>query len=71
MTKYYSRSFVVIAVAFLLQGCTTRAWYDGLQHSARQACLGQPSSEQARCEARLNRQDFDSYEKQRASNKTQ
>jgi hypothetical protein len=71
MTKFSLLCFVAMATALLLQGCTTRAWYDGLQHSARQACLSQPSSEQARCEARLNRQDFDSYEKQRASNKTQ
>jgi hypothetical protein len=71
MTKFFPRCFVVIAAIFFLQGCTTRAWYDGLQHAAQQACLSQPSSEQARCDARLNRQDFDRYEKQRTSNKTQ
>jgi len=48
-------------------GCSTRAWYDGLQQSARSACQQQPSSEQARCEARLKRQDYDDYEKARAA----
>ena len=39
MTKFSCRCFAVIAAALVLQGCSTRAWYDGLQHSAQQACL--------------------------------
>lgn len=51
----------------VLAGCTMRAWYDGLQSSAAQACQTQPSSERTRCEARLNKQDYDAYEKQQKS----
>jgi hypothetical protein len=46
-----------------LPGCTTRALYEGVQATAKQACLREPPSEQERCESRLNKQDFDSYAK--------
>lgn len=57
----------ILIVSACLPGCTTRSWYDGMQNSARLACQQQPSSEQARCEARLNQQDYDTYEKSRAA----
>jgi len=66
MTRHWNRFTRVLLLAACLTGCTTRAWYDGMQNSAKSACQQQPSSEQARCEARLNRQDFDAYEKSRA-----
>jgi hypothetical protein len=50
--------------AACLAGCTTRAWYDGLQNSARLACQQQPSAEQERCAARVYRDDYDSYRRQ-------
>lgn len=67
MTAYWRHLASVIAVLASLTACTTRSWYDGMQNSARVACQQQPSSEQARCEARLNQQDYDSYEKNRAA----
>lgn len=62
--RYISFAALVFAT---LSGCTTRAWYEGLQHSARTACQQQPSSERARCEARLNLQDYATYQKHRAA----
>jgi hypothetical protein len=50
-----------------LPGCTARGWYEGMQSSAKIACQQAPSSEQARCEARLNQQDYHTYEKDRAA----
>jgi hypothetical protein len=46
-------------------GCTTQAWYAGAQASARQACLHEAPSEQARCEARINKTEFDAYDEER------
>lgn len=67
MTRNLRRFFLPILLLVCLPGCTTRAWYDGMQHSARTTCQQQPSSEQARCEARLNKQDYDSYETSRSA----
>ena len=64
------RGFLLIVIMLLMAGCTMRAWYDGLQNSASMACQRQPSSEQARCDARLNKQDYDDYEKQRKAQQT-
>jgi hypothetical protein len=58
------KMFLLIVLAIqMLPGCTTRAWYEGVQATAKQACLREPPAEQARCESRLNKQDFDSYVK--------
>jgi hypothetical protein len=65
MQKSVRSLFLLLVATTMLSGCTMRAWYDGLQSSAAQACQTQPSSEMARCEARLNKQDYDTYEKQR------
>jgi hypothetical protein len=67
MPKRLHGIILMFAAMPVLTGCTMRAWYEGLQSSAAQACQTQPSSERMRCEARLNKQDYDSYEKQRKS----
>lgn len=67
MNSYLCRLRLPMLLLMCLPGCTTRAWYEGMQNSARTACQQQPSSEQARCEARLNRQDYDAYEKSRSA----
>jgi hypothetical protein len=59
--------FLSIPFVVCLPGCTARGWYEGMQNSAKVACQQQPSSEQARCEARLNKQDYDTYEKNRSA----
>jgi hypothetical protein len=65
MPNHFRFLFMVIVAIACLPGCTTRAWYDGMQFSAKQSCERQPPSERERCEARLNKQDYDAYEKQR------
>lgn len=65
MLKIFRRLFIVLVATQLLAGCTTQAWYYGMQNAAKQTCLRQPASEQERCDARLNKQDYDTYEKNR------
>lgn len=48
-----------------LSGCSARQWYDGAQTMAKQNCQRQPPSEREQCEARLSKDDYDTYEKQR------
>jgi hypothetical protein len=57
--------YALVMAATALSGCTTRAWFDGLQMRARQSCQTQPDAERARCEARLPAPDFARYEQQR------
>ena len=56
-------SIFMLSAAHWRTGCSTQAWYNGLQASARASCQQRPSSEQARGEARLNQQPYDAYEK--------
>jgi hypothetical protein len=67
MPKRVYGFLILLTATAVLAGCTTRAWYEGLQNSAAASCQTQPSSERARCDARLNKQDYDSYEKQRTA----
>jgi hypothetical protein len=66
MHKHFNLSLFVIFLISTLQACTTRVWYNSVQSAAQQSCRHQPPSEQARCEARLNKDDFDTYEKRRS-----
>ena len=53
-------------IALLLLGaCSSRAWYAGVQHGAEDACRRKPESEIQHCLDRLNKQDYDRYEKSR------
>ena len=63
--RFINLLFTVVTV-HMLAGCTTRAWYEAMQGKAKQACLRQPPSEQARCEANLHKDDFETYEKHRS-----
>jgi hypothetical protein len=65
--KNFRLFLCLIPVIACVPGCTARSWYEGMQNAARVACQQQPSSEQARCEARLNQQDYDTYEKNRSA----
>lgn len=67
MPKRVYGFLILLAATAVLAGCTTRTWYEGLQNSAAQSCQTGPSSERASCEARLNKQDYDAYEKQRTA----
>lgn len=64
-------SFVALLTALILNlsSCTTAAWYEGMKRSAENACRRQPPDESERCLARLNKQSYDDYEKQRSVQK--
>ncbi len=51
---------VFLAVA-LASGCTTEAWYQGVQRGAEDSCRRQPGSAAEDCMARLNRQNYQEY----------
>lgn len=50
----------------VLGACSTRAWYEGMQNGAEDACRRKPEAEAQRCLDRLNRQGYDDYEKTRS-----
>lgn len=52
-------------VLIALPGCSARQWYEGAQTMAKQNCARQAPSEREQCEARISKDDYDSYEKQR------
>jgi hypothetical protein len=59
-------TILLLALTVLMTpACTTRAWYEGIQATAKQACRREPLSEQERCESRLNKADFEAYQKNR------
>jgi hypothetical protein len=49
----------------LLPGCTARAWYEGSRASAENECRKLPPGGYEDCMARVNRQRYEDYEKQR------
>lgn len=59
--------FFAIALITVLGGCTTQAWYEGAKVSAQNECAKQPPGAAQECRARLNKQTYDQYEKDRSS----
>jgi hypothetical protein len=53
--------------AALLGGCSTQAWYEGVKRSAEIECNKQPAGALESCSARVNRQPYDDYEKERSA----
>lgn len=49
----------------LLPGCTTRAWYEGARQSAENECRKLPPGGYEDCMARVNRQSYEDYERER------
>ena len=56
----------VVALALVLAGCSTRAWYEGTKRSAENECQRQPPGEAAGCLARVNSLSYEDYERRRA-----
>lgn len=56
---------ILILSTPLFSGCTTEMAYRGVRGAAEQACLRQPPSEVARCQERIYRGDYPTYEKNR------
>ncbi len=48
-----------------LPGCTARAWYEGTRASAENECRKLPPGGYEDCMARVNRQSYEDYEKER------
>lgn len=66
MGKCFGGQLFFVCLILAVQGCTTRTWYESMQSAAQQSCRNQPPPEQARCDARLNKDDFDTYQKKRS-----
>lgn len=54
-------------LAVVLAGCTTQSLYTAVQETSKQRCLRFPPAEQAECQAKLNKDDYDTYSKKRAA----
>ena len=66
------RRFGVMAIYFgitvqVLAGCSTQAWYEGMQHGARMQCNAQPPGASQDCASRVDKTPYDDYQKQRSN----
>lgn len=70
MTYSLRLRFVTIPLTFLLlAGCTTEAWYKGVNQSSEHHCRKQPPGESQKCLDELNKTSYADYEKERAAQK--
>lgn len=53
--------------AVLLTGCSSAAWYDGFKQRAENECQRQPADARDRCLARVNKQSYEDYQRDRAA----
>lgn len=58
---------IALVVLCLLAGCSTQSWYEGMYRGAENECSRQPASEVAQCKARLNKEKYEAYEKERTA----
>ncbi len=58
-------SLLLLLALFVLPGCTARAWYEGGRASAENECRKLPPGGYEDCMARVNRQSYEDYEKER------
>ena len=70
MRTAFSLRWVRFACCLIpLAGCTTEAWYEGAKRSAEYQCRQQPVGAVDDCLSRLNKARYDTYEKDRATQK--
>ncbi|MDD2776431.1 MAG: hypothetical protein PHU06_10785 [Gallionella sp.] len=62
-----SIQFCTLFLAFFLTGCTTAAWYDGFKQQAENECQRQPADARERCLARVNKQSYEDYQRERVA----
>ncbi|MGC3980208.1 MAG: hypothetical protein QM808_03020 [Steroidobacteraceae bacterium] len=55
----------LLLTATLSTGCTTKAWYQGVQATADLNCRKQPVTEVERCRERTNTLSYEEYQKVR------
>jgi len=60
---------ICLCLLFVLQACTTKSWYSGMQMSAESQCRQKPGEEAQRCLAGLKKQSYEDYEKERQGGK--
>ena len=53
------------ALVFLLAGCSTEAWYNGMQQSAQEACSTQRNGTGAGCTSGRYTKPYPEFEKER------
>ena len=54
------------ALVFLLCGCSTEAWYKGMQQSAQEACRTQRNGPMESCTAGRYSKPYPEFEKERS-----
>lgn len=72
LTTAMQRHFLflfLIAASLLAAACSAQSWYAGVQAGAENECRKQPGSAAQECLARLNKQAYQEYEKERTQNK--
>jgi hypothetical protein len=55
--------------SLLTGGCTTQAWYEGINLRAENECAKQAPGAREECRASVNKKPYDAYEKERATTK--
>jgi hypothetical protein len=63
--RFVHRLFGLACLSLLLGGCSTRSWYEGMRLGAEGQCEKQPPGAREDCLARLNKQSFEAYDKER------
>ncbi len=66
MNRKQMAVFLAAGLSLALTGCTTRAWYDGLQERQRQDCYRYESRDEVqRCLDSVNSVSYDEYKRER------
>ncbi len=58
-------ALLALLAAALLPACSSRAWYEGMRASAENECRKLPPGGYEDCMARVNRQSYEDYERER------
>jgi hypothetical protein len=66
ISKLAPIAFIAMA-AFMQYGCTAQAWYEGVKMNAQNSCANQQPAAYQDCKSRINTQQYDQYEKERAA----
>ena len=56
---------IALLLLALLPACSSRAWYEGMRASAENECRKLPPGGYEDCMARVNRQSYEEYERER------
>ena len=65
----HTKTITLCAIALLLTGCSTQAWYEGMRRGAENECNRQAPGAAEQCRDRINKEKYDAYEKERAAQK--